>query len=65
MFRIEEALQRIIETPYNYLIVYLYLRRIFVRQFPFAIFYKATENEIVVFAKYHARRDPKRVELRE
>src|SRR5882724_5565627 len=65
MLRIEEPLQRIIEAPYNYPIVYLYLQRILVRQFPFAIFYKATENEIVVIAVYHARRDPKRVELRE
>jgi plasmid stabilization system protein ParE len=65
MLRIEEALQRIIEAPYTYQIVYLHLRRIVVRQFLFAIFYKATENEIVVFAIYQARRDPKRFELRE
>jgi plasmid stabilization system protein ParE len=61
MLRIDDALDRIVEAPYSYPLVHLQLRRIVVRQFPFAIFYQAAENEIVVFAVYHARRDPKRV----
>lgn len=64
MLRIDETLQRIVEAPYAYPIVYRQLRRVVVRQFPFAIFYEPTADEIVVFAVYHSRRDPKKLKSR-
>ena len=64
MLRIDETLQRIVETPNAYPNVYRQLRRAVVRQFPFAIFYESTPDEIRVFAVYHSRRDPKRLKSR-
>ena len=64
MRRIDETLQRIVEAPNTYPLVYRQLRRAVVRQFPFAIFYEPTPDEIRVFAVYHSRRDPKRLKSR-
>ena len=58
MHRINQTLSAIVAAPRLYPIAYRNLRRAVVRQFPFAIFYEANENEIVVFAVYHSRRDP-------
>ena len=62
--RIDEALQRISDAPRRFPYVYRRLRRAIVRQFPFAIFYELTEDEIVVFAVFHSRRNPKRLTSR-
>ena len=64
MRRIDETLRRIVEAPNTYPLVYRQLRRAVVRQFPFAIFYEPTPDEIRVFAVYHSRRDPKRLKSR-
>ena len=64
MLRIDETLQRILEAPKSYPIVYRKLRRAVLRQFPFAIFYESTADEIRVFAVYHSRRDPKKLKSR-
>ena len=61
MQRIDETLQRISDAPRRFPYVYRRLRRAIVRQFPFAIFYEVTEDEIVVFAVFHSRRDPKQL----
>ena len=64
MKRVDQALNAIIAAPQSYPVVYRNLRRAVVRQFPFAIFYQAIGNEIIVFAVYHSRRDPKRLDSR-
>ena len=64
MQRVEEALQRIVCAPYAYQIVYRQLRRAVLHQFPFAIFYRPTADEIRVFAVYHSSRDPKNLRSR-
>ena len=64
MQRVDEALQRIIDSPYAYQVVYRQLRRAVLHQFPFAIFYRPFDDEIQVFAVYHSSRDPKRLRLR-
>ena len=61
MKRVDQALSAILAAPHSYPVVYRNLRRAVVRQFPFAIFYEAIRNEIIVFAVYHSRRDPKRL----
>jgi len=61
MKRVDQALNAIVAAPLSYPVVYRNLRRVVVRQFPFAIFYEAIGNEIIVFAVYHSRRDPKRL----
>ncbi len=60
MLRIDETLKRIIEAPEAYPSVYRQLRRAVVHQFPFAIFYVPTPEEIRVLAVFHSRRNPKR-----
>ena len=62
--RIDETLQRISDAPGRFPVVYRQLRRAIVKQFPFAVFYEATDNEILVFAVFHSRRDPKQLTLR-
>ena len=62
--RVDETLQRIVNAPYAYPIVYRQLRRAVLRQFPLAVFYEPTDEEIHVFAVYHSSRDPKKLRLR-
>jgi plasmid stabilization system protein ParE len=64
MQRVDETLDRIIDSPYAYPVVYRQLRRAVVHQFPFAIFYRRIDDEIRVFAIYHSSRDPKRLRSR-
>jgi|SRR5215213_742497 len=64
MHRVDEALQRIVHSPYAYPVVYRQLRRAVLHQFPFAIFYLPTEDEIRVFAVYHSSRNPNRLRAR-
>jgi len=61
MKRVDQAFSAIAAAPHSYPIVYRTLRRAVVRQFPFAVFYEAAGNEIVVFAIYHSRRDPEKL----
>jgi toxin ParE1/3/4 len=62
--RVDEALQRIISNPYAYPIAYRHLRRAVIDQFPFAIFYEPTPDEILVFAIYHSSRKLKKLRSR-
>lgn len=64
MQRVDETIQRIVDAPHAYQIVYRQLRRAMLRQFPFAIFYLPTDDEIRVFAVYHSSRDPKKLRSR-
>lgn len=64
MQRIDQTLRRISDAPYRFRRVYRDLRRALVRQFPFAIFYEVTKDEIKVFAVFHSRRDPKQLAAR-
>ena len=64
MLRIDQTLRRISDTPNRFPRVYRQLRRAIVRQFPFAIFYEVAKDEIVVFAVFHSRRDPKQLTSR-
>src|ERR1051325_1079287 len=64
MQRIDEPLRKISDAPRRYPLIHRHLRRAIVRQFPFAIFYEVTDNEIVVFAVSHSRRNPKQLTSR-
>ena len=64
MQRIDETLERISSAPRRFPCVYRQLRRAIVRQFPFGIFYEVTNDEILVFAVFHSRRDPKHLTSR-
>ncbi len=64
MNRIDEALARINDAPLRFPRVHRQLRRAIVKKFPFANFYELTKDEILVFAVFHSRRDPKQLTLR-
>lgn len=57
--RVEEALDRISATPEAYSIVFQEMRRIVVRKFPNLIYYRVEPEQIVVFAIFHNKREPK------
>jgi len=56
---IEEALSRVARYPDLFPVVFRDLRRVVVRRFPFAIFYRVTQDEIQVVAVFHSRRNPR------
>jgi len=58
MLSIDEAIERLRHSPDAYPEVYNTIRRVVVRRFPFAIFYKSLENEIRIVAVFHSRRNP-------
>ena len=64
MDRVDEVFHRIVAAPESYPVAYRYLRRALTRQFPYAIFYEVVDEEIIIFAIYHSRRDPKRLKAR-
>jgi len=56
--RIEATLDRILRKPGQFPHGKAQLRRASVREFPYSIYYRAGENEIIVFAVLHHSRDP-------
>ncbi len=55
---IEAALDSIIQSPRLYPKIHKDIRRVFIRHFPYGIFYLVKDNRIIVLAVFHARRDP-------
>jgi toxin ParE1/3/4 len=56
---LEAILDRIRDNPHQYPAVHREVRRALMRRFPYGVFYLADENQIVVLAVFHGRRDPK------
>lgn len=56
---IDSALARIQQSPELYPAVDEETRRAPVRRFPFAIYYEIESDQIVVYAVWHYRRDPR------
>jgi len=61
---VEEALEKISRDPIAYPVVHKDVRRTLIRRFPYGIFYVVEEQEIVVLAVFHGRRDPKQWQSR-
>jgi toxin ParE1/3/4 len=58
--RVEETVERSGRMPELHAEIYKGVRRTFINQFPYAIFYRVEESRVVVVGVMHARRDPKR-----
>ena len=58
--QVEEALARIAQAPRAYPRVQGETRRSLLRRFPYAIYFVATSDEIVVLGIIHGRRHPRR-----
>ena len=61
---IDAAFSAIERSPQQFPAVYGHVRRAVIRRFPYAILFTASEDEIVVLAVFHSRRDPKHWQLR-
>lgn len=57
---VTRAIERIRSSPEAYPHVYRSVRRIIVRRFPFALFYEILDDEILILAIFHSKRDPAR-----
>ena len=56
MRSLDAALQSVKRNPLAYQKIYKKARRILLRKFPYALFYIAEENRIVVIACFHQKR---------
>jgi len=56
---VDKALRLVEEGPEHYQIVYRQVRRMLVDGFPYAIFYKVTDTQIIIVACFHTSRNPK------
>jgi len=54
---IEAALQALVRDPQRYTIYYRGFRRLFVRRFPYKLFYRLEGDRVIVSRILHARRD--------
>jgi len=52
------ALTAIERHPFSHAKIFRKIRRAELRRFPYGIFYTVTDEEIVVIAFFHGRRDP-------
>ncbi|HET8773460.1 MAG TPA: type II toxin-antitoxin system RelE/ParE family toxin [Thermoanaerobaculia bacterium] len=62
--RIDDAIALARERPLAFQIVHRTFRRILLHRFPYALFYHAGEDRIVVVAVLHQARDPEILETR-
>ena len=56
---VEDAIGRICRNPYHFGVVHQDIRRTLVRRFPYGIFYRAVEQQVIVLGVFHGSRDPK------
>jgi plasmid stabilization system protein ParE len=64
LLAVEACLDGIERSPEMYAVIYKDARRGLMRRFPYGIFYLIEQEEIVVLACFHARRDPKQWQRR-
>lgn len=57
--------QMLLDSPRRYRVVHRDTRRANVRRFPYGVFYRTIEADVVVIACFHASRDPRRWRGRE
>ena len=60
----EEALEKIRRHAELYPLVHKYVRRGFVRRFPYGVFYIVDDDQIPIVGVFHASRDPRRWQSR-
>ncbi len=55
---VDNALSKLVKNPSFYKKVHNDIRRVIIKKFPFGIFYVVQENEVIILAVLHARRNP-------
>lgn len=58
MVEIEQAIANAAAGPLRYQLVFGDVRRAVARRFPYAVYFRARSNKLVVLAVFHGRRDP-------
>ena len=61
---VDAAIAAIVRNPEMYPIVFLGARRAVLRRFPYNLIYVVSDDEIVIHACVHGRRDPRRWQAR-
>jgi plasmid stabilization system protein ParE len=61
---VDETVARIVKNPRVFPVVLNDIRRAIVKRFPYAIYYEIRENELLVLAIFHSKRDPQQWRLR-
>jgi plasmid stabilization system protein ParE len=56
---LDRTLDYILERPEQYQVVYRETRRAVLDGYPFAVFYKVTDSQIIIVSCFHTSRDPK------
>jgi plasmid stabilization system protein ParE len=56
---VEAAVANVARNPLAYPVIENEIRRAPVRRFPYSLMYSANQDEIVIVACFHGRRDPK------
>lgn len=56
---VDLALETVERNPEQYQVVYRQTRRVLVNEFPYALFYTATETLVTVVSCFHTARDPR------
>jgi len=57
---VDAALAAVIRSPLQYQRVHRDVRRARLRRFPYGLMYIVADQEIIIFACFHGRRDPRR-----
>jgi toxin ParE1/3/4 len=55
---VEEALGKLQRNPFIYREIFKDLRRVPIQRFPYRVFYLVQNNNVIVTAVFHARKDP-------
>ena len=61
---VEAAVESLQRAPHQYPVVHRDIRRVLLRRFPYAIFFRVTEDEIIVLSVFQLARDPARWQSR-
>jgi plasmid stabilization system protein ParE len=61
---VDEILNRISQMPESYAVVYKDIRRVIVRRFPYAVYYRVVSSRVIVTAIFHSKKDPKSWQIR-
>ena len=54
----EDAAKRVMATPNGYALVYKDRRRVLLQRFPYSLVYRVVDEQVIVVAVVHAKRNP-------
>jgi len=60
LLSVDACFNAIARNPRQYPVVHKNIRRALTRRFPYEVFFIAGDEDVVVLAVFHAKRDPKR-----